>query len=55
MTVSEYNQCVALYSDNLYRFLLKNLRDDALVTWSLVLPTTMEGNGKRSNINGATP
>jgi len=29
MTVSEYNQCVALYSDNLYRFLLKNVRDDA--------------------------
>lgn len=29
MTVSEYNQCVTLFSDNLYRFLLKNVRDDA--------------------------
>jgi RNA polymerase sigma-70 factor (ECF subfamily) len=27
MTVSEYNQCVDLYSDGLYRFLLKNTKD----------------------------
>lgn len=27
MTVSEYNQCVDLHSDGLYRFLLKNVRD----------------------------
>jgi len=27
MTVSEYNQTVDLYSDGLYRFLLKNVRD----------------------------
>ena len=31
MTESEYNECVNLYSDNVYRFILKNLRnaDDA--------------------------
>ncbi|MBX7051066.1 MAG: RNA polymerase sigma factor [Flavobacteriales bacterium] len=27
MTVTEYNQCVDLHSDGLYRFLLKNVRD----------------------------
>ncbi|MEN9346497.1 MAG: hypothetical protein RLZZ77_8 [Bacteroidota bacterium] len=27
MTVSEYNQCVELHSDGLYRFLLKNVKD----------------------------
>lgn len=27
MTVSEYNKCVNLHSDALYRFLLKNVRD----------------------------
>lgn len=27
MTVEEFNQCVDLYSDNLYRFILKNIRD----------------------------
>jgi RNA polymerase sigma factor (sigma-70 family) len=27
MTVGEFNQCVDLYSDNIYRFLLKNTRD----------------------------
>ena len=27
MTVNEYNSCVDLYSDNLYRFILKHVRD----------------------------
>jgi RNA polymerase sigma-70 factor (ECF subfamily) len=27
MTVAEYNQCVDLHSDGLYRFLLKNVKD----------------------------
>ncbi|MBI3509447.1 MAG: RNA polymerase sigma factor [Bacteroidetes bacterium] len=27
MTVEEYNRCVDLYSDNLYRFILKNVKD----------------------------
>lgn len=27
MTVAEYNQCVELHSDGLYRFLLKNVKD----------------------------
>ena len=27
MTVTEYNQCVDSHSDNVYRFILKNLRD----------------------------
>ena len=27
MTVAEYNQCVDSHSDNVYRFILKNLRD----------------------------
>ncbi len=27
MTVKEYNQSVALYSDNIYRFVLKNIKD----------------------------
>jgi RNA polymerase sigma-70 factor (ECF subfamily) len=27
MTVSEYNQCVDQYSDGLYRFILKNIKD----------------------------
>lgn len=29
MTVKEYNKSVDDYSDNLYRFVLKNIRDDA--------------------------
>lgn len=27
MTVTEYNQCVEKYSDALYRFILKNIKD----------------------------
>jgi RNA polymerase sigma-70 factor (ECF subfamily) len=29
MTVSEYNQCVDKHADGVYRFILKNLRDEA--------------------------
>ncbi len=29
MTTAEYNQCVDRYADGVYRFILKNLRDDA--------------------------
>lgn len=29
MTEKEYNQCVKLYADNVYRFILKNLRQEA--------------------------
>jgi RNA polymerase sigma-70 factor (ECF subfamily) len=29
MTVAEYNQCVDAFSDNVYRFILKNLKDEA--------------------------
>ncbi len=28
MTVSEYNQCVDEFSDNIYRFILKNIQDE---------------------------
>ena len=28
MTEKEYNECVNLYSDNVYRFILKNLRNE---------------------------
>jgi RNA polymerase sigma factor (sigma-70 family) len=28
MTEKEYNQCVSLYADNVYRFILKNLRHE---------------------------
>ncbi|TVR43930.1 MAG: RNA polymerase sigma factor [Bacteroidia bacterium] len=28
MTTAQYNQCVDLYSDGVYRFILKNLRDE---------------------------
>ena len=28
MTVAEYNQCVDNHSDNVYRFILKNIRDE---------------------------
>ena len=28
MTVKEYNKCVDVYSDNLYRFVLKNIKDE---------------------------
>lgn len=28
MTIEEFNSCVDLYSDNLYRFILKNIRDE---------------------------
>jgi RNA polymerase sigma factor (sigma-70 family) len=28
MTEKEYNECVRLYADNVYRFILKNLRQD---------------------------
>jgi len=30
MTVGEYNKAVEAYADNLYRFVLKNLRDEAM-------------------------
>jgi len=30
MTVAEYNQCVDQYSDNVYRFILKNIHDDEM-------------------------
>ena len=30
MTVAEYNQCVDLHADGVYRFILKNIRDDEL-------------------------
>lgn len=29
MTETEYNQCVNLYADNVYRFILKNIRHEA--------------------------
>jgi RNA polymerase sigma factor (sigma-70 family) len=29
LTVSEYNQCVDSYSDSLYRFILKHIKDEA--------------------------
>ena len=29
MTENEYNQCVDLYADSVYRFILKNLRHEA--------------------------
>jgi len=29
MTENEYNQCVDMYADNVYRFILKNLRHEA--------------------------
>ncbi len=29
MTVAEYNRCVEDFADNVYRFILKNLRDEA--------------------------
>src|SRR5215203_744549 len=28
MTEKEYNECVSLYADNVYRFILKNLRHE---------------------------
>jgi RNA polymerase sigma-70 factor (ECF subfamily) len=28
MTIEEFNKCVDLYADNLYRFILKNVRDE---------------------------
>ncbi len=28
MTISDYNNCVTLYSDNVYRFILKNIRHE---------------------------
>ena len=28
MTITEFNNCVDLYADNLYRFILKNIRDE---------------------------
>ncbi len=28
MTTAQYNQCVDIYSDGVYRFILKNLRDE---------------------------
>ncbi len=28
MTVKEYNQCVDLYADGVYRFILKNIKDE---------------------------
>lgn len=27
MTIEEYNTCVDMYADNLYRFILKNVKD----------------------------
>lgn len=30
MTVNEYNKCVDLYSNSIYRFILKNIKDEEL-------------------------
>ena len=30
MTIGEYNQAVDAFADNLYRFILKNLKDEAM-------------------------
>ena len=30
MTIGEYNKAVDVYADNLYRFILKNLKDDVM-------------------------
>ncbi len=32
MTIEDYNNCADLYADNLYRFLLKNIKDEALAS-----------------------
>ncbi|MBN2637630.1 MAG: RNA polymerase sigma factor [Bacteroidales bacterium] len=52
MTIGEYNRCVDDYSDGLYRFLLKNLKDDELAK-DLVQESFMRLWTKRKDIDPA--
>jgi len=51
MTVSEYNKCVDSYSDAVYRFLLKNTRDEDLAK-DLVQDSFLKLWVKRKDVDG---
>lgn len=51
MTISEYNQCVDLYSDNLYRFVLKNIKDEDKAR-DIIQDTYEKLWLKRTSVNG---
>lgn len=50
MTISEYNSCVDSYSDNIYRFILKNLGDSESAN-DIVQDTYMKLWLKRKDVN----
>ena len=50
MTINEYNQCVDDYSDGIYRFLLKNIRDMEIAR-DLVQESFMKLWIKRKEVN----
>lgn len=50
MTISEYNSCVDSFSDGIYRFVLKNLRD-ADASHDIVQETFMKLWIKRKNVD----
>jgi RNA polymerase sigma-70 factor (ECF subfamily) len=50
MTINEYNQCVDEFSDGIYRFLLKNIRD-ADIAHDLVQDSFMKLWIKRKEVN----
>ncbi len=52
MTVSEYNESVENYSDNLYRFVLKNIKDIDKAK-DIVQDTFLKFWEKRDNVNPA--
>ncbi len=51
MTTSEYNQCVDKYADNVYRFILKNIRDKEAAR-DVVQDAFMKMWEKREDIKG---
>ena len=51
MTVKEYNTTVELYSDNVYRFILKNIRDEEKAK-DIVQDTFMAGLKSANNYRG---
>ncbi|MBL4594766.1 MAG: RNA polymerase sigma factor [Flavobacteriales bacterium] len=52
MTVTKYNESVDIYSDNLYRFVLKNIKDEDKAK-DIVQDTYMKFWEKKDNVNEA--
>ena len=54
MTAKEYNKCVDMYADNIYRFVLKHLKNKD-VSHDVVQETFAKVWVKKENIANGTP